>query len=505
MNAAASSDQPEANRSGLPEGTGPVRGDAGVPMAAEQVLPPQEATVLFFADAEAEAREVSEPGAVPQEGAVDPLIIGEYRVAARLGRGGMSAVYLGWHGDMRRRVALKLLRQPRAGVAVTNMLAEVQATARLQHPNVVQLYHVLEYDNRLCLVLEYVDGGTLSQRLAQEAALDFTAIARIMLALAQAVQYAHEAGVLHLDLKPGNVLLTADGRPKIADFGLARLQGFSDNPPELAGTPRYMAPEQTWAGGTLGVWTDVYGLGTILYQLLTGQPPVSGGSLAQVFEAVRSGAIVPIGQLNPQAPAGLVAICQKCLHLSPGDRYTSAAALAGDLQRFLAGEAVQVPVQEMAYRLRLWLRHPARMHDAALVMTLVSGAFILWCLLGLLLLATEVLEPPQYQSLLLHILTWLCGGYLPGLALGIFVSRHRLWAIWGSACLSGAGLLLMLGHLLGLVSSGYTMGGLVPDRSVLLVANLLVTCLFGLVFVMQLLALHAWYALYGRSAIRKIR
>ncbi len=504
MNAAASSDPPEANRSGMPEEAGPDRGDAGVPMPVEQVLSPQEATVSLIAYAEAEARQVSESVAVPQEGAVDPLIIGEYRVVAQLGRGGMSAVYLGWHADMRRRVALKLLCQPSASVAVTDMLAEVQATARLQHPNVIQLYHVLEYDNQLCMVLEYVGGGTLSQRLAQEAALDFMAIARIMLALAQAVQYAHEAGVLHLDLKPSNVLLTEDGQPKIADFGLARLQGFFDDPPKLAGTPRYMAPEQTWAGRALGVWTDVYGLGTILYQLLTGHPPVSDGGLAQVFEAVRSGAIVPIGQLNPQAPAGLVAICQKCLRLSPGDRYSSAAALASDLQRFLAGEAVQVPVQEMGYRLRLWLRQPARMRDAALVTTLFSGAFIMWCLLGLVLPATEVLEPPQYRSLLLHILMWLGGGYLPALALGIFVSQHRLWAIWGSVCLSGTGLLLMLGHLLGLVSSEYTMGGLVPDRSVFLVANLLVACLFGLMFVMQLLALHAWYALYGRSAIRSI-
>jgi len=498
MNAAASSDHPEANRSGLPEKTGPDRSDAGVPMPAEQVLPPQEATLPFIADAQGKAKEVSESAAVAQEGAVDPLAIGEYRIVARLGRGGMATVYLGWHVDMRRRVALKLMHQPRVSVAVTNMLAEVRAAARLQHPNVVQLYHVLEYENRLCLVLEYVDGVTLSQRLAQEAAPDFTAIARIMLALAQAMQYVHEAGVLHLDLKPGNVLLGVDGQPKIADFGLAQLQGLSGNPPELAGTPCYMAPEQTCAGGTLGVWTDVYGLGTILYELLTGQPPVSGGSLAQVFEAVRGGAIVPIGQLNPQAPAGLVAICQKCLQLSPNDRYSSAAALASDLQRFLAGEAVQVPVQEMAYRLRLWLRHPARMHDAGLVMTLFSGAFTLWCLLGLVLLATEVLEPPQYQSVLLHILTWLGGGYLPGLALGIFVSRHQLWAIWSSVCLSGAGLLLMLGYLLGLVSSDYTMGGLVADRSVLLVANLLVTCLFGLAFVMQLLGLHAWYTLYGR-------
>jgi len=492
------SDPPGANEPGLPEPNGkdqPLR-EANAAMSGEPVSPPQEATVPFISGVEAQAEEFAESSLMP-EGFADPLLIGEYRIIARLGSGGMAEVYCGWHAPMQRRVALKLLRRrPDVRTAGADVLAEVQATARLQHPNIVQLYHVLEYQDRLCLVLEFVEGRTLSQSLAQGAALDFTAIARLMLTLAQAVQYAHDAGVLHLDLKPGNVLLTANGQPKIADFGLSRRIGRLSQGAYLAGTPCYMAPEQTWTDGELGVWTDVYGLGTILYQLLTGQPPVADGSLAQVFTAVRSGAILPIGQLQPLAPPALVAICQKCLQPLPRDRYSSAAALASDLQRFLAGEAVRVPVRQTAYRLRLWCRHPMRIRDAGSLMTAFSTVLGCWCLLGLLLLVTGVLEVPQPTILIRHILVWLCGGYLPGLALGLFTLLHRPWAIYAGAGLAGLGVLVMLGHLAGVISPEYTMGGMVAHPDVLRVENLLITCLFGLAFLVHLPALYAWHCLY---------
>jgi hypothetical protein len=356
----------------------------------------------------------------------------------------------------------------------------------------------------VCLVLEYMEGGTLTDWLAQGSLPDFRTVASVLITLAEAVRFAHQAGILHLDLKPGNVLVTATGEPKIADFGLAQARAgqLVDSP--LQGTPRYMAPEQTHWGGEVGTWTDIYGLGAILYYMLTGQPPVSGSNLSEIFARVRQGDVVPIQQLRPDTPIALVAICQKCMRRLPAERYSSAADLKEDLQRFLAGQPLITPVAERAYRLRLWFEHPSRIRDAGLVLVTTSACFSLWCLLGLLLLATRVLDAPRRAELAWYITLWLNCGYLPALVFGLFTLLHRLWALWLGSLWTGLGVMLMGGHLAGWVDPKYDMGGLASDPQVLLVGDLLITGLFATCLLLYLPALRAWYALYRRKPSRSL-
>jgi hypothetical protein len=220
---------------------------------------------------------------------------------------------------------------------------EAEATARLQHPHIVQIYEVGEHQRCPYLVLEFVGGGSLAERLGG-APVPPRRAAELALALAEAVQHAHDKGILHRDLKPANVLLAEDGTPKITDFGLARRldsDAGQTRSGSVLGTPSYMAPEQA-AGHVheLGPATDVYGLGAILYELLTGRPPFRGSSVAETLEQVRCHEPAAPAVLQPAVPRDLDLICRKCLEKEPRHRYDSAAALSADLRSFLAGEAI---------------------------------------------------------------------------------------------------------------------------------------------------------------------
>jgi serine/threonine-protein kinase len=265
----------------------------------------------------------------------------------------------------------------------TRFRTEAEAVARLQHPNVVQIYEVGEHDGRIFLALEYVAGGDLLDKIDGTPQPEREA-AQLVEALARAVHYTHCHGILHRDLKPHNVLLTTDGTPKITDFGLSKLVDADSNAgltqsESLIGTPCYMAPEQA-AGATkqLGVPADVYSLGAILYEMLTGRPPFQGGTVLSVLDQVRNREPTPPRRLRDRVSPDLETICLRCLEKQPGNRYPSAEALADDLRRFLDGRPVQsrpVPTWE-----RLWRsarRHPAR----------VTGVLGAVALVGLLLTA----------------------------------------------------------------------------------------------------------------------
>src|SRR5205823_3580309 len=211
-------------------------------------------------------------------------------------------------------------------------------------PNIAQVYQVGEHDELPFLSLEFIDGGSLQDKL-NASPQSIRSAAQLAATLAQAMHYAHEHGILHRDLKPANVLLTADGTPKITDFGLAKLldQGGGLTRTEtLIGTPNYMSPEQA-AGDTrkVGVPADVYSLGAILYELLTGRAPFQGTTVLHTLEQVRTREPVPPRRLRGPVARDLETICLKCLEKEPGKRYPSAAALADDLRRFLAGEPVR--------------------------------------------------------------------------------------------------------------------------------------------------------------------
>jgi tetratricopeptide (TPR) repeat protein len=263
---------------------------------------------------------------------------------------------------------------------------EAQAMARLRHPHIVQVYEVGEQDGAPYFAMEYVDGGSLAQKL-NGAPLPPRAAAGLVEAAARAMHYAHQQGVVHRDLKPSNVLLTADGAPKVTDFGLAKLLGEAGQTASGAvmGTPSYMPPEQA-AGQSAqsGPLVDVYALGAILYECLTGRPPFRAatdlGTLAQVLRDDP----VPPRRLAPATPRDLDSICLKCLDKSPGRRYATAGVLAEDLRRFLAGDPITArPVGALEWAAKWARRHRGVVWTAAVVgmaafVALAVSTVLLW-------------------------------------------------------------------------------------------------------------------------------
>ncbi len=265
--------------------------------------------------------------------------LGDYELLEEIARGGMGVVYKARQVRLNRIVALKMiLAGPAASPEeLARFRTEGEAVARLQHPNIVQIFASGEHDGRPYFTMEFVDGGSLARKVKGRP-LPPRRAARLVQSLAGAVQHAHQHHVLHRDLKPANILLGQDEVPKISDFGLAR---WLDDAGQTAsgmvlGSFPYMAPEQANGQTTLlGPPTDVFGLGAILYECLTGRPPYQGGDRGALREQARKGQVVPPRQLNRQVPRMLEGICLKALAAQPGQRYASAAELERALGRFL--------------------------------------------------------------------------------------------------------------------------------------------------------------------------
>jgi WD40 repeat protein/predicted Ser/Thr protein kinase len=284
-------------------------------------------------------------GSLPDRNVAPPVDLPGYQVLGELGRGGMGVVYQAWQTRLNRLVALKVLR---AGVNADapereRFRTEAEVAARLQHPHIIQIHEVGEHAGQPFVALEYVDGGNLAQKMAG-APVSARQAAALLEVLARAVQYAHQRGVVHRDLTPNNVLLTAEGQPKIADFGLAKLviggAGQTQSGAVL-GTPSYMAPEQaSGKSKNVGPATDVYALGALLYEALTGRPPFKADTPLDTLLLVASEEPVPPRRLQPRTPHDLETICLKCLAKEPRKRYASAEQLAEDLRRFQVGEPI---------------------------------------------------------------------------------------------------------------------------------------------------------------------
>ncbi len=300
-----------------------------------------------------------------------------YEILEEIGRGGMGVVYKARQVKLNRLAAVKMiLAGVRAGAAArARFQTEAEAVASLRHPNIVQIHEVGEHDGLPFLSLEFVEGGSLAAE-GQAARRSRHAAAETVETLARAVHFAHGRGVVHRDLKPANVLLTADGTPKITDFGLARrLEGDSGQTKtgEVLGTPSYMAPEQAAPGPeAVGPPADVYALGAILYELLTGRPPFQGATAYDVLVQTASVEPAPPRRLAPRTPADLETICLKCLQKEPQRRYSSAEALADDLHRFLTGQTIQARPAGAVERLWRWgRRNPALAAAAGLAVAAV--------------------------------------------------------------------------------------------------------------------------------------
>ncbi|MBI1831524.1 MAG: protein kinase [Planctomycetes bacterium] len=306
-----------------------------------------------------------------------PTIPG-FQLLEELGRGGQSVVYKARQESLNRIVALKLVH---GGAAAdpeerARVRREAEAVARLEHPQIVQIYDVGEWAGQPYLALEYIAGGTLSKKLAGTPQPARQA-AEWIAGLARTIHWAHEQGIVHRDLKPSNVLLTADGTPKITDFGLARtLHADSSLTPTglILGTPSYMAPEQaSGKSKSVGPGADIYALGAILYEMLTGRPPFLGETPLDVISQVVDVDPVPPGRLQPKTPADLETICLKCLQKDPAHRYASAQALADDLQCFLDDKPITARPVGAAEQVVKWARRRPAVASLIAVIVLVTG------------------------------------------------------------------------------------------------------------------------------------
>jgi tetratricopeptide (TPR) repeat protein len=318
--------------------------------------------------------------AAPEVLAPAPSLPG-YEILSELGRGGMGVVYHARQTALNRPVALKMIL---AGVhagpnELARFRAEAEAVARLRHPNVVDVYDFGTHDGLPYFSMAYLPGGSLADRLKGEPQPPAYA-AETVERLARAAQEAHSHGIVHRDLKPANVLLDADGTPKVSDFGLAKLLDTSDGPRTatnaILGTPIYMAPEQAAGRASeVGPAADVYALGVMLYEMLTGRVPIRGATSRETLTLIGTVEPVPVRELRPGVPRDLDTIALKCLEKPPEQRYASAGELADDLRRFLDGRPILARPPGVWYQARKFVgRNRALVAGtAAVLLTVVMG------------------------------------------------------------------------------------------------------------------------------------
>jgi len=317
-------------------------------------------------------------GPPPPAPALPPgYIVGDYELLEEVARGGMGVVYRARHRTLGRTVALKMVLAGRLASRedLERFRVEVQAAARLDHPNIVAVLEVGEHEGRRFYTMHFLDGGSLAERLGSFLDRPREA-ARLVQTVARAVHHAHRHGVLHRDLKPENILLDPDGNPHVSDFGLAKLyeeDSALTMSGAILGTPGYLAPEQLEAGRVpVTTSCDVYSLGAILYSLLTGAPPFRGPTPLATLERVRRDEPASPRAGNPCVDRAIESVCLKCLEKDPARRYPDVGALADDLGRYIDGFPVRAqPVGPIGRAARWCRRRPA---SAALVATVLLAA-----------------------------------------------------------------------------------------------------------------------------------
>ena len=298
--------------------------------------------------------EVEPLGPLPQE-------FGPYELVNEIGRGGMGVVYKARQKALDRAVAVKMILGSHMASPeyLRRFETEARAAARVSHSNIVHIHEVGQLRGRHFFVMEYVEGTNLAERIA-EGPVDVPTAVRLVAAVARAVEHLHQQGIVHRDLKPSNILLDESGQPYVTDFGLAKVFSAGSQTTAsgvIAGTPSYMAPEQA-AGRNdqVGPACDIYSLGTLLYELLTGRPPFREESPFDTLVQILQREPVLPRRLNPGIPRPLELICLKCLEKSPADRYPTAAALADDLEHFSKGEALELKPPDLGHRVVRWAR-----------------------------------------------------------------------------------------------------------------------------------------------------
>jgi serine/threonine protein kinase/Tfp pilus assembly protein PilF len=311
--------------------------------------------------------------------------LGDYELLEEIGRGGQGVVFRARQKSLNRTVALKVisLGQWASKAHLRRFRLEAEAAARLEHPGIVPIHEVGERDGSCYFSMKFVEGGQLDE-VVRRTPMSIRQAAELIAKVARTVHYAHEHGILHRDIKPGNILLDAKGEPHLTDFGLARLvesESSVTQTLDVLGTPSYMAPEQALGNNAaVSSATDVYGLGAVLYQLLAGQPPFAGGATYETIKLLLDTEPRPPRQLNPKIDRDLSTICLKCLEKDPKRRYSSSLALAEDLERWLKHEPILARRTGIFARGNKWVRrNPTSALLAASLMVLAAAAsWIVW-------------------------------------------------------------------------------------------------------------------------------
>jgi eukaryotic-like serine/threonine-protein kinase len=332
---------------------------------------------------------------------------GDYELLEEIGRGGQGVVYRARQKSLNRIVALKVIGPAHWATEahVKRFRLEAEAAAALNHPCIVPIYEVGERDGACYFSMGLVDGGQLDA-VAKREPMPIRHAAELIAKLARTVSHAHEHGILHRDIKPGNILLDATGEPHLTDFGLARLietESTVTHTLEVLGTPSYMAPEQAVGNNErVSSATDIYGLGSVLYQLLTGHPPFAGGTTYETVRLVLDAEPRQPRLLNPKVDRDLATICLKCLEKDPQRRYSSALALAEDLERWLKHEPIRGRRTGIFTRGRKWVRRNRKL-VATGAACLLLGAAAIWLFRGDLFRASQF-NPPEKSIAVLPFL-----------------------------------------------------------------------------------------------------
>src|SRR5205814_1495838 len=308
--------------------------------------------------------------------------LGDYELVEEVGRGGQGVVFRARQKSLNRTVALKVisLGQWASTAHLKRFRREAEAAASLDHPSIVPIYEVGEREGACYFSMKFVEGGQID-KVVKHKPMTIRQAAELIAKVARTVHYAHEHGILHRDIKPGNILLDTKGEPQLTDFGLARLveaESTVTRTMEVMGTPSYMAPEQAAGEYTkLSNATDVYGLGAVLYQLLTGHPPFAGSTTYEIIKLLLDSEPRPPRLLNPKIDRELSTICLKCLEKDPRRRYSSALALAEDLEHWLKHEPIRAHRTGIFSRGRKWVRRKPAI-AAVITLSLALAVAIAW-------------------------------------------------------------------------------------------------------------------------------
>ncbi|HEY7428822.1 MAG TPA: serine/threonine-protein kinase [Gemmataceae bacterium] len=361
-----------------------------------------------------------------------------YELLQVLGQGGMGLVYKARQKSADRLVALKLIRteRPTSEADVQRFRNEAEAAAQLDHPHIVPVYEVGARTGHFFFSMKLIEGGGLDGQL-ERFRDDLPGAARLVAQVARAVHHAHQRGILHRDLKPSNILLDGERQPHVSDFGLAKrieADGSLTQTGAIVGTPQYMAPEQTSGRkGAVMTATDVYGLGTVLYALLTGRPPFRGETVLETLEQVREREPEPPRRRNAKVDRDLETICLKCLEKEPQQRYGSAQALAEELESWLRGEPIQARRIGWGQRIWRWCRRNPFLAALSALSAGLALAFVASLMIGLGVIVGQRDEVREQNKLILE--------HERRLRYHLYASDMKLaWQVWKQGSISHLGL-----------------------------------------------------------------